>query len=87
MATVEPTMIVAHRDGDVRFRNGQFTGNVQFDGTITTSGGGVLTPVVIASADGAIPIKTSIVQITKGTAAALTLAAPHCRTGRHDHHL
>ncbi len=81
MADVTPTMITARRDTDVRFRNGQFTNDVQIDGDLIIEGalsptGGSLTPIATASVDGAITIKTSIVQITKATAAALTLAAP-----------
>lgn len=38
--------------------------------------GGVQVPVEVAADDGAISIKSGIVVITKGTAAALTLAAP-----------
>ena len=38
--------------------------------------GGVQLPVQVASTDGAITIKSGIVVITKGSAAAITLAAP-----------
>jgi hypothetical protein len=46
-------------------------GNVVAAGTLTTD-----QTLAVASGDGAISAKTGVVVITKGTAAALTLAAP-----------
>ena len=52
------------------------------NGVSSTTGvtGPVSVPIQVASADGAITIKSGIVVITKGTAAALTLAAPTAGT-------
>lgn len=49
MADVTPSMIVAHRDGDVRFHNGQFTGGLQVDGPLTIADVEVVTALLLAS--------------------------------------
>lgn len=49
-------------------------GAIQASGALTITG--AMLPVVNASADGAVTIQNSMVFITKGTAAALTLADP-----------
>jgi hypothetical protein len=59
--------------------------NLTVSGTFSSTGlitatAGVKIPVQVASADGAITIRNGIVVITKGSAAALTLAAPTATT-------
>lgn len=64
--------MTTHQDGVIA---PTFTGNV----TGNVTGAVQLTPVVY-SADGAISIASQLAVITKGTAAALTLAAPTATT-------
>ena len=77
---------MASSDGDSNFTNVVASGTLAVTGaatfaddlTVTGTLTGTLVPpqVVDADGDGAITIQTSIVFITKGSAAALTLAAP-----------
>ncbi len=59
--------------------SGNLTGNVtgNLTGNVT---GDLIAPTQVASGDGAITIKTGTVLITKGSAAALTLADPTAGT-------
>lgn len=75
----------AKENEDVRFASGQFTSNLEVDGNLTVTGttsatgaisANVLQDVQTISEDGAISVVSSAVDITKGTAAALTIAAP-----------
>lgn len=63
-----------------KLTNLELTGDLTVTGDTTITGGlsttGAAANLVVASGDGAITIQSSIVVITKGTAAALTLAAP-----------
>lgn len=58
-----------------------FTGAPAFTGVVTASAG-VKRPVQTITGDGAITIRDGMVLLTKGSAAAITLAAP--TTGTHD---
>jgi len=62
---------------------GGMTGNVTGDVTGDLTGnvtGGVKNTTALASADGAIALKAGVVLITKGSVAALTIAAPTATT-------
>lgn len=74
----QPTY-VARKGEDADFANVTISGTLATTG-VTTSTGGALIPVQVASANGAITIRNGIVAITKGTAAAMTLAAPTATT-------
>lgn len=78
---VTPKLLNVKQDIDARLENVQITGTLEVDGATTLTGaiaasGGVSIPVQVASADGAITLRNGVVAITKGSAAALTLAAP-----------
>jgi hypothetical protein len=62
---------------------GNVTGNVAGNVTGNSAGvhvGGLQLPMQVISGDGAITIKTGVVILTKGSAAAITLAAPTATT-------
>lgn len=67
--TNEPTLFV--RNGVLNDQNGQVIGALGADGSLQ-----LRKKTVVASGDGAIVVQPSTVIITKGTASALTLAAP-----------
>lgn len=92
MVTVIPATYGSINDEKARFTDLEVTGtlytatqtqsgNLAVTGTITATGavladGGVRLPVQVISGDGAITIKSGAVILTKGSAAAITLAAP-----------
>lgn len=92
MANVNPEQYIARIDEKVRFTDGEFTGtlytaaqvqsgNQAITGSLTVTGavladGGVRLPIQVISGDGAITLKSGAVFLTKGSAAAITLAAP-----------
>jgi hypothetical protein len=77
-------------DQDFRLRDLQVTGTLQVDGALNPTGlvsaaAGVKMPTTVISGDGAITISPGIIALTKGTAAAITIAAPTAVT--HDGYL
>lgn len=92
MANVNPDTYIARLDGKARFTDLEATGtlyaaaitqsgNQAITGTLTVTGeivanGGVQRPIQVISGDGAITIKDGTVFLTKGSAGAITLAAP-----------
>lgn len=84
---VTPQILNVKNDDDARLRNVQVTGTLQVDGATAQTGdvtytgvvladGGIRLPKQVISGDGAISIKSGVVILTKGSAAAITLAAP-----------
>jgi len=65
---VIPTMVNVKRDMSTRLANLELTGLLEVDGIIHA-------PTVI-SGDGAITVTPSTIALTKGSAAAITIAAP-----------
>ena len=78
---VTPTQYNVKADTDNRLRNLEITGTFEADTTSTflgqiTASGGVLNPQQVISGDGAITVQNGSVVLTKGSAAAITIAAP-----------
>ena len=75
---VVATTVTATITGNI---TGNVTGNVTGDVTGDVTGG-IKRPVQVITGDGAITIRDGVVILTKGSAAAITLAAP--TAGTHD---
>lgn len=90
MANVNPVTHIARVDEKARFSDMESTGTAYLaavvqSGAQTVTGqiaanGGVKRPVVEITGDGAITIKDCVVLLSKGSAAAITLAAPTATT-------
>ena len=81
MVAVTPRTVNVKRDTSTRLTNLQVTGTLQVDGATVQTGaftatGGVIQPVTVMAANGAVTVKSGIVQITKAGVCAMTLAAP-----------
>lgn len=81
MPTVNPDTFIARVDEKARFSDLEVTGDFYLGDAMTSTGpiladGGVRLPIQVISGDGAITIKSGAVFLTKGSAAAITLAAP-----------